>query len=128
QAPMRAVSALCLCLLLLRPGGASAQETRIAAIVNDDVVSLADLSNRVTLIMRSSGMEDNQQTRERITSQVLRSLIDERLQMQEAKRLNVKISDDEIGQALARIEQQNNMPKGSLDQLLAKSGISRTSL
>ena len=125
---MRSIAALCLYLLLLCTGGALAQETRIAAIVNDDVVSLNDLSARITLVMRSAGMADTPQSRDRISSQVLRSLIDERLQMQEAKRLNVTVSKEEIDQALARIEQQNNMPKGSLDEFLAKQGISRATL
>jgi peptidyl-prolyl cis-trans isomerase SurA len=115
-------------LLCLGAGGAAAQETRIAAIVNDDVVSLSDLANRTLLVMRSSGIEDNEQNRERLSAQVLRGLIDERLEMQEAKRLNISVSDEEIDQALARIEQQNNMPKGALNDYLAKAGIPRASL
>jgi peptidyl-prolyl cis-trans isomerase SurA len=119
---------LALCLSLLVATEAFAQETRIAAIVNDDVVSFNDLSNRLTLVMRSSGLQDTPETRQRISSQVLRSLIDERLQMQEAKRLNVTVPQDEIDQALGRIEQQNNMPKGSLDKFLADSGVPKSSL
>ncbi len=115
-------------VLLAGTGLASAQEMRIAAIVNDDVVSLSDLANRVNLVMRSSGMPDNQQVRDRVTSQVLRNLIDEKLQMQEAKRLNVTIPKEEIDQALARLEQQNNMPKGALDKFLEERGISRQTL
>lgn len=119
---------LALCLSLLVATAAFAQETRIAAIVNDDVVSFNDLSNRLTLVMRSSGLQDTPETRQRISSQVLRGLIDERLQMQEAKRLNVTVPQDEIDQALGRIEQQNNMPKGSLDKFLADSGVPKSSL
>jgi peptidyl-prolyl cis-trans isomerase SurA len=126
--PTRSIPALCLCLLLLCATGAAAQETRIAALVNDDVVSLNDLTARVTLVMRSSGMQDNDQTRERVSSQVLRSLIDERLQMQEAARVKITVSQEEIDQALARLEQQNNMAKGALDEFLTKSGISKASL
>jgi peptidyl-prolyl cis-trans isomerase SurA len=124
---MRRLLALAL-LLLFSGGGAVAQETRIAAIVNDDVVSLSDLSNRVVLIMRSSGLEESQQNRDRISSQVLRGLIDERLQLQEAKRLNITVSQEEIDGALSRIEQNNNMQKGALDQFLSQSGIPRAAL
>jgi peptidyl-prolyl cis-trans isomerase SurA len=73
-------------------------------------------------------MPDTPQNRERISSQVLRSLIDEKLQLQEAKRLGVTVSQDEINQAFARIEQQNNMQKGALDQLLTQANIPRTTL
>ena len=125
---MRSVPAFCLCLFLLVAGSAVAQETRIAAIVNDDVVSLNDLNERITLVMRSAGMADTQQNRDRVSSQVLRSLIDERLEMQEAKRLGVAATKEEVNQALARIEQQNNIPKGGLDAFLTKAGIARASL
>jgi peptidyl-prolyl cis-trans isomerase SurA len=119
---------LALPLLLLFAAPAAAQETRIAAVVNDDIVSLNDLSNRMLLVMRSSGIEDTKQNRDRVSSQVLRSLIDERLQMQEAKRLNVKVSDDEVDKALERIEQNNRMQKGALNEFLEKAGIPRAAL
>ena len=78
--------------------------------------------------MRSSGIADTPQNRTRISSQVLRSLIDEKLQMQEAKRLNITVTPEELDQAFARIEQQNNMAKGALDNFLRDSGIPRSSL
>ncbi len=115
-------------VLLALTAGAWAQETRISAIVNDDVVSLSDLANRIQLVIRSSSLPDNQSTRDRVSAQVLRSLIDEKLELQEAKRLNITVSQDDVNQALGRIEQQNNMPKGGLDQYLAQTGISRASL
>jgi peptidyl-prolyl cis-trans isomerase SurA len=119
---------LVFCLVFLLAGSAVAQETRIAAIVNDEVVSLNDLSNRMQLVMRSSGIEDTPQNRSRIQAQVLRSLIDEKLQMQEAKRLNITVTPEELDQAFSRIEQQNNMRKGALDAFLKESGIPRSSL
>lgn len=124
----KSLPALCLYLFLLCIGSAAAQETRIAAVVNDDIVSLNDLDARMTLVMRSSGIPDSPQNRQRISSRVLRGLIDERLEMQEAKRLDVKVPKTEIDQALVRIEQQNNLPKGGLDAFLGKEGISRASL
>ena len=115
-------------LVFLLAGGAVAQETRIAAIVNDEVVSLNDLTNRMQLVMRSSGIEDTPQNRSRIQPQILRSLIDEKLQMQEAKRLNITVTHEELDQAFARIEQQNNMTKGALDNFLKESGVPRSTL
>ena len=119
---------LVFCLVCLVAGSAVAQETRIAAIVNDEVVSLNDLANRMQLVMRSSGIEDTPQNRSRIQPQILRSLIDEKLQMQEAKRLNITVTPEELDQAFARIEQQNNMTKGALDNFLKESGIPRSTL
>src|SRR5712692_9617505 len=100
-----------LMLILLGAAGAAAQETRIAAIVNDDVISLGDLEARIRLILLSSQLPDNAQVRQRVTPQVLRSLIDEKLEVQEAKHFNVTASDDEVNKGFSRLEQQNNMPK-----------------
>jgi len=117
-----------LLLLALTAGTAAAQETRIAAVVNDDVISVNDLDARIRLVLLSSQLPDNPQVRQRVTPQVLRSLIDERLELQEAKRFNVTVSDQDVNRAFERLEQQNNMPKGALEQLLTQRGIPRSTM
>ena len=67
-----------------------APEMRIAAVVNDEVISVFDLASRMQMVMLSSNIPDTPELRERMGRQVLRSLIDERLQLQEAKRQNVR--------------------------------------
>ena len=96
---------------------------RIAAVVNDDVISMYDLMARTRLAIVSSGLEDTSETRRRLAPQVLRSLIDEKLQLQEAKRLNITIAEDEIAEAIVRIEQENEVSAGSFDDFLVRSGI-----
>jgi len=115
--------AAALVLILLGGATASAQETRIAAVVNDDMISLGDLEARVRLVLLSSQLPDNEQVRQRVAPQVLRTLIDEKLEVQEAKRFNVTVSDDDVNNAFARLEQQNNMPKGGLEHVLSSHGI-----
>jgi len=63
-------------LILVGAATAAAQETRIAAVVNDDMISLGDLEARIRLILLSSQLPDNEQVRQRVTPQVLRTLID----------------------------------------------------
>jgi peptidyl-prolyl cis-trans isomerase SurA len=118
---------LVLALVLAVPA-VSAQETRIAAVVNDDVISVADLTSRMRLVFASSNIADTPESRQRVARQVVRILIDEKLQMQEAKRLNIKVPDEEINGALASIEAQNNLPKGGLDNMLASRGVPRSTL
>jgi peptidyl-prolyl cis-trans isomerase SurA len=108
--------------------GARAQDVHIAAVVNDDVITTEDLDNRVTLLLRSSGIKDDQDTRQRLGARTLRTLIDEKLQLQEAKLLNVSAPKEDVDAALARIEQQNGLAKGGLDKYLQASGIPRASL
>ena len=114
--------------LVLLAGSAGAQETRIAAVVNEDVISVADLEQRLRFTIISAGIEDTPQTRQRIGPQVLRTMIDEKLQVQEARRLNVKVSEAELAAAITRIEGQNNLPPGGLDKYLKDRGVTRSAL
>jgi peptidyl-prolyl cis-trans isomerase SurA len=120
--------AVALLFLIAGAAGAVAQETRIAAVVNDEVISLGDLEARTQLILLSSQLPDSAQVRQRVMPQVLRSLIDERLQIQEAKKFNIVASDTDVSEAFNRLEQQNGMAKGNLDKLLASRGIPRSTL
>ena len=105
-----------------------APDMRIAAVVNDEVISVFDLVSRMRMIELSSNLPDTAETRQRIGAQVLRGLVDEKLQLQEAKRQNVVATDDELNTALGQIEKNNNMQSGQLNLLLKSRGIDRGSL
>jgi peptidyl-prolyl cis-trans isomerase SurA len=112
---------------LATPG--AAQETlRIAAVVNDEVISVYDLANRTRLALLSSGLPDTAETRRRLQLQVLRGLIDERIQSQEAARQNISATESEMQAAVAKIEENNRMPPGGLEQLIRQSGIQRSTV
>src|SRR5260370_29237211 len=111
-----------------QPPAEPVPETRIAAVVNDEVISVADLRSRLRMVMLSSNLKDSPETQQRVAAQVLRTIVDEKLQLQEAKRQNVTATDEEINKALAQIEKQNNMQTGQLDQVLKARGIERSAL
>lgn len=90
---------------------------RIAAVVNDEIISVYDLTMRLRVALFSSRLEDNPENRRRLAPPVLRALIDERLEIQEAKRLNISNTDEELDRTVARVEQGNRMPPGGLKQL-----------
>ena len=79
-------------LLAVQPAWPAAEQ-RIAAVVNDEVVSVRDLNDRLEMVMLTSGIRDSEQARSRLAPQVLRSLIEESLQLQEAKRLNLQVTE-----------------------------------
>ncbi|MDP6706121.1 MAG: peptidylprolyl isomerase [Alphaproteobacteria bacterium] len=101
---------------------------RIAAIVNDAVISGYDLERRLDLVIRSTEMPDDRETRRQLRPKVLEILIDEKLQLQEAKRLNIQVSEREMGVAMRRIEEQNDLPQGAFDNFIRANGIDRDSL
>jgi peptidyl-prolyl cis-trans isomerase SurA len=96
---------------------------RIAAVVNDDVVSVLELQARVRLTLIQSGLPPTQETVQRLQPQILRTLIDERLQIQEAARLGITVPDQEIDAAMRRIEQANRMPANALPDILRRAGV-----
>lgn len=121
-------------LLLLTAGWAVDQARaqsdlfRPAAVVNDDIISVLDLAMRVQLAIVAAGVEDTQEVRNRLMPQVLRGLIDERLQIQEAERLDISVSDVQVAGALEVIAQQNNMTEGQFLTMLRDRGVIPTTL
>jgi len=104
---------------------ATAQDVqRIAAVVNEEVISIFDVQQRMQLLIASAGLPNNPETQRRIAPQVLRELIDEALQNQEAERLNIRITQREIDDAMAQIERANNLPAGGFEAFVERQGIS----
>jgi peptidyl-prolyl cis-trans isomerase SurA len=102
----------------------AANEQRIAAIVNDEVISYFDLEQRLNLVVSSSGYEPGPEEKKRLEQQVLRSLIDEKLKMQETTRLEVEVEPQEIVEQLQDIAQRSNMTVPDIQADLQKRGIS----
>jgi peptidyl-prolyl cis-trans isomerase SurA len=108
---------------------ASAQEAShvigIAAVVGDQVISTTDLNDRVALTMGMTSIPDTQENRARIVPQILRQMVDEKLQMEEATRDSITISDAKLHEGIAQIERQNGKEPGSLEKYLESKGLSK---
>jgi peptidyl-prolyl cis-trans isomerase SurA len=113
-------AAMLACLLVWQAAWA---QQRIAAVVNDQLVSVQDLNDRLDLVMFTSGVDDTPEARKGLTPQVLRGLVEELLQQQEAERLGITVEDSEIDQALANIAERNNMDVPTMRRLLANAGV-----
>ena len=114
--------------LLALPIGARAQTMEIAAVVNDEVISRLDIDQRLALISLSANIALSPENRPKIIPQILRNLIDERIQLQEAKRLNIVASEGEITAAVARLAAQNNIPPDQFESYITEKGGSFDSL
>lgn len=104
------------------PGGIS---EAVIAIVNDDIISSYDLMQRIRLILVTSGVQPTQETLPQLQREALRSLVDERLQIQEIRRVE-KEQDIEIVPTQAEVDDEiNEIAKGNNmtgQQLLAALG------
>jgi peptidyl-prolyl cis-trans isomerase SurA len=110
------------------PVEAAPEDQRIAAVVNDDVISVHDIETRLALVLATTNVEATPETRQRLGPQVLRSLVDDALKRQEARRLNIVVSRQEIDDAIDRIAQQAKMTPEQLAQLLSQRGVAMSTL
>lgn len=113
-----------LAILLACHAPLAAQEVeRVAAVVNDDIVTLHDLEQRMRVALASSNLPDTLESRSRIGPQVLRGLIDDRLKTQEAKRLKIAVAPSEVSASFANVARQNRMTSEMFESFLKSKGI-----
>jgi peptidyl-prolyl cis-trans isomerase SurA len=115
--------ALFLALLTIALPAQAQQVAGIAAVVNDEAISMNDVKDRMKLVMISSGLPNNEENRSRILPQILESLIEEQLKMQEAARNNIAVDEAEIEEGFATIAQQNKFEPAKFKEIMQKSGI-----
>ena len=100
----------------------------IAAVVNDDIITHSELADRLQMIVASSNMPRTRAFKQRIANQVLTGLIAETVQIQEARRLGLTVSDEEIDEGLSRIAGQNNFTLAQFQSVLRRQGVPMNAL
>lgn len=115
---------LCCSALLLPLHAVAVALDRIVAVVDEDVILQSELSAAVTNIMRQyAGKESQLPPANVLERQVLDRLVINRLQMQRADAANVRVTDTEVDQTVARIAANNNMSVGQLKGAIEKDGL-----
>ncbi|MBN9412545.1 MAG: peptidylprolyl isomerase [Candidatus Paracaedimonas acanthamoebae] len=110
------------CLINI-PIFASGEIGRIVAVVEDKIISQADLENRLKLAILSSGLENTPAHRKQLESQVIRVMVDELLKINRAKQFDIHASENDIEHAIKDIEHRNQMEEGTLKKLLQSNHI-----
>jgi peptidyl-prolyl cis-trans isomerase SurA len=97
----------------------------VVVTVNDDLVSTYDIVQRMRLLIVTAGIQPTEQNLPDIQREAIRSLVDERLEMQELRdqgktqKFDLVASDQEVDDEIASIARSNNT---SAAQLLAQLG------
>lgn len=98
---------------------------RVVAIVDNDVIMASQLERRLDEVQQNLAKRGGEQPpREVLAQQVLERLIVENLQLQLGERSGIRISDEELNQALASIAQRNNLTLEQFRAALARDGLS----
>jgi len=104
------------------PQAGSSDIERIVAVVNDQVISEYDLNLRMSLIVAATGGVSSQEEYQTLRKNVLDSMVDERLQIQEAKQFEIEATDAEINNAITTIARNNNMSRDDFTRYLTSIG------
>ncbi|MFO7786069.1 MAG: peptidylprolyl isomerase [Thermodesulfobacteriota bacterium] len=99
---------------------------RIVAFVNDDVITLYELHNKMR---EMTGIEANQ-LRERSPIQyhdsrlkVLERLIEERIALDKIKEIGIKVGESEVDAAIERVKRDNRWTGEKLESMLEADGL-----
>lgn len=112
-----------------QPGSpfAGRPDLSIAAVVGEEAISSYDVENRIRFIIATARISDTPDVLKVIRPQVIRSLVDEKLQVQEAKKSGIDVSAPDVAAAIAGIEQDRGMPPGTIAGMLAAAGVPKES-
>lgn len=95
----------------------------VAAVVNDDIISTYDLVQRMRLLSITAGIQPDENTLPQLQREAMRSLIEERLQIQELRKVekehktDIIASDADVDAELTEVAKGNNL---TAEQMLAQ--------
>jgi peptidyl-prolyl cis-trans isomerase SurA len=95
----------------------------IAVIVNQDAITQSNVNDRMKLIATSTGMPDTKELMDKLRPQVVDMLVEEQIKLQEAKRLKLNVTQEEINGGFTQIAQQNNIPPEEFKKMLKARNI-----
>lgn len=98
------------------------------AVVNGDIITRTDVEHRLALIVAANGGKVPPEELERLRTQVLRNLIDETLQIQEAKANKIDITQQQVDESFARVARNFKRTPEQMAEYLKQMGSSEQSL
>ena len=97
---------------------------KIVALINGEMVSNRDLQERANLFSLTTGMMVQDKNENMIKNKVLQNTVDEKIKLQEAEKLGISVSDEEIKEAYVKFEKSNGVPMGGFKKILKEYSVS----
>jgi len=124
--PFRRLAAAVLAACLAAPARAEIIDG-VAAIVNDDVITISEVDDAGAPIYREIQRkygDDAQAEIAQARREVLDQLVDQKLMEQVIRRYEITASDSEVDLAIKDVKKQNGITQEGLERALVKEGIS----
>ena len=100
----------------------------IVAVVDEDVILQSEMQERIDTLKAQITDASQLPPDDVLRQQIVERLIVESLQLQMADRAGVRISDEEINEALQGVAEQNKMSVAQFRAAIEKDGISYASM
>lgn len=104
---------------------------RVAAVVNNDVITLSEVEARIAPDAQRLRNEGDATKRGELKAQLLKRgldmLVGERLMESQVKELNIEVADSEIEMGMEDVKKQNNITAEQFEGLLAQEGYTLSS-
>ena len=98
---------------------------RVIAVVNNEVITQNDLNDRMTNVVK--GLQKQGTTlppQDALQKQLLEKMINDLVQVQEAKDTGIRVDDETLDKMLQRIADENNLSMTEFRRLLEQDGMS----
>jgi peptidyl-prolyl cis-trans isomerase SurA len=97
---------------------------RIVAVVNDEVITLTELRGRLeTVVAQLHRQGTPLPPREVLEQQMLERMVMEKVQIQHARDIGIRVDDAQLDQAIQRIAANNNLTMAQFRQALERDGV-----
>lgn len=100
----------------------------VAALVNDEPITFFDVRQRVRMLVVTLRAQPTEEVLQQLSGTALEQLIDERLQLQQAKEFDLEISEDRIAGSIAQLAEQSGSDMATLTSEFHQNGISMRTL
>lgn len=115
---------LWVCFVLMAGTAHSQTLDRIVATVNGDIILYSELQEfiKTTVAANPSLKTDDEASQRQLEQEALRQLVRSRLAEQEAKRLKIVVSDQDVDEALKGIQKDNGVTEAQFQKMLEEQG------
>ena len=97
---------------------------RVLVIVNEDVITKSEFDHRMSSVLGEAKRNNKQSLPEGLDQKLLDEMVAERLQIQEAERRGIEVSDAELQASLERFAAQQSLTIGQLGENVETQGQS----
>jgi parvulin-like peptidyl-prolyl isomerase len=95
---------------------------KVAAKVNTEIITLSSVEERAELLRQKYARSPVSIPEQELLKEALDMIVDERLQLQEGKKLGFIVDEDSIDAAVKDISKKNGLTEGQLQAMLEREG------